>query len=278
MQYPGYLGYGAHKADGYVGIQIVIDEKGDVESAKGISGHPYFHPMLEKASLTAKFKPTIADGKVVKKKALIFYQITLPQYVKETAIARAKLGIVNGGAIKLPKPEYSQHAKDLCASGEVKVEVEISQNGKILNSTPFSGDEVLFDAARIAAQSSTFRPLPHPSIRSKGILVFNFVPERKCVDVGNVRGKWLNAPHFSIHPHSIIQVETEVLVRLGIDVQIGKVIAARAIGGHPLNSKALETEAMKLIFRTSLINSPPIIANGFVKLRIKRDRSVEVVK
>lgn len=278
IEYPRYLGYGAHKAEGEIGIQIVIDENGDVDSAKGISGHPFFRPMLEKASLTAKFKPTIVDGKAVKKRAVIFYQITLPQYVKETEKARAKLGIINGRAIELPKPEYSPQAKDLCASGQVKVEVEVSEEGKVLKAVPFSGDEVLFDVARTAAQAATFRPLPHSNIRSTGIVVYNFVPERKCMDVGNVYGRWRKTPQFSVHPHSTIQVETEVVVRLGIDGLIGKVNVAKAIGGHPLNRKAIEAEALKITFSPVTHWPPNAIGKGFVKLRIKKDRSVETIK
>jgi Periplasmic protein TonB, links inner and outer membranes len=275
VEFPSYVASGPHKWEGEISIQIVIGENGDVESAKGISGHPYFRPMLEKASLIAKFKPPVVDGKVVKKKAVIFYLITLPQYVKETVKARAKLGSINGRAISLPKPEYPQELKDLCASGQIKVEVEVSEEGKVLTATPFSGDEVLFDTARTAAQAATFRSLTHAVVRSKGIVVYNFIPEGKCVDVGDVYGRWRERPQFSVHPHSIIQVEMEVLVRLGIDVMNGKVIAAKAIGGHPLNWKAFEADALKIIFSPVTHWPPNVVGKGFIRLRIKPDRTVE---
>ena len=278
VEYPASVGYGAHTYEGDVNIQIVIDESGNVESAKGISGHPLFSPMLEKASMTAKFKPTIIDGKGKKLKAIIVYKISPPKFEDEATKSELKLAIINGRAIDLSKPEYSQQAKDLYASGQVKIEVEVSEEGKVLKAIPFSGDEVLFDVARTAAQAATFRPLPNPSVRSNGIVVYNFVPGRKCVNAGNVYGKWLKTPQFSIHPYSIFEEELEVVIRIGIDALSGKVIAAKAIGVHPLNSKTFETEAMKLTFHPSFINSPPIIAKGFIKLRIKADRTVEVVR
>lgn len=84
VAYPDYVGYGPQEYKGEVGVQITIGEEGNVESAKGISGNMYFRPMLEKASLSAKFKPTFVDGKSVKKTAVIFYKITPPG--KETEL------------------------------------------------------------------------------------------------------------------------------------------------------------------------------------------------
>lgn len=116
VEYPASVGYGAHTYEGDVHIQIVIDENGNVESAKGISGHPLFRPMLEKASMTAKFKPTILYGKAEKLGAVIVYNITPPKFEDEASKSKVKLGIINGRARSLPKPEYSRELKELCAS------------------------------------------------------------------------------------------------------------------------------------------------------------------
>lgn len=222
VEYPRYIGSGPHKWEGEIGIQIVIDEIGDVVSAKGLSGHPLFLTLLEKESLTAKFKPTIVDGKADKLRAVIVYKITPPNFEDEATESKVKLGIINCRATRLPKPEYPQVLKDLCASGQIKVEVEVSEEGKVLKAMPFSGDEALYDVSRIAAQNATFRSLTHSTVRSNGIVVYNFVPDKKCMEVGNVYGRWREKPQFSIHPHSVIDKETEVLLRLGIDGSIGK--------------------------------------------------------
>ncbi len=274
VEYPSYVGFGPHTYEGEVGIFVVIGPNGEVASAKGISGHPYFRPMLEKASLTAKFKPAIVDEKAETRRAVIFYQITPPKDPVETASSRAKMAIINGRATNLRKPEYSQNAENLCASGQVKVEVELDEDGKVLKATQFDGDQILFDVARKAVVESTFRPIPHVVTRSKGVVVYNFVPDRKCADVGNIYGRWREIPTFSIHPHSIIQEETVVIVRLGIDVMNGKVIAATAIGGHSVNRKALELDAMKIVFSPVAHWSPNILAKGFIKLKLKKDRTV----
>lgn len=61
-------------------------------------------------------------------------------------------------------------------------------------------------------------------------------------------------------------------------VRSAKVIAAKAIGGHPLNSKIIEAEALKITFSPVIHWPPNVIGKGFIKLRVKSDRSVEVVR
>ncbi len=65
-------------------------------------------------------------------------------------------GIVNGKATKLPKPDYSQEAKDFCAKGQVEVEVLIGEDGNVLEAKAISGDGLLYASAVEAAKKAKF--------------------------------------------------------------------------------------------------------------------------
>ncbi|MCD9186817.1 MAG: energy transducer TonB [Pyrinomonadaceae bacterium] len=56
----------AVNASGAVKVEILIDEKGNVVSAKAVSGHPLLRAASEKAALESKFAPTFLDGEPVK--------------------------------------------------------------------------------------------------------------------------------------------------------------------------------------------------------------------
>lgn len=67
----------AVEASGKVDIEILIDEKGNIESAKPISGHPLLWAEAVKAAKQTKFKPTIIGGKPFKVKSVIVYNFVL---------------------------------------------------------------------------------------------------------------------------------------------------------------------------------------------------------
>jgi TonB family protein len=58
---------------GKVDVQITIDEKGTVISAKAASGHIFLRSAAENAAWKAKFKPTTLDGAPVKVTGVIVY-------------------------------------------------------------------------------------------------------------------------------------------------------------------------------------------------------------
>lgn len=60
-------------ADGEVAVEVVIDEVGNVISAKAISGHSLLQKASEKAALEAKFEPTLYKGKPVRVTGVIYY-------------------------------------------------------------------------------------------------------------------------------------------------------------------------------------------------------------
>jgi len=67
----------AARAAGTVVVQVVVDEYGNVTSAKAISGPPVLHQPSVAAALQAKFSPTTLMGEPVKVTGVITYNFVL---------------------------------------------------------------------------------------------------------------------------------------------------------------------------------------------------------
>lgn len=67
----------AAKASGTVVVQVVVDEKGNVVTARAISGHPLLRAGAEAAARQAKFSPTKLAGKPVKVSGVITYNFEI---------------------------------------------------------------------------------------------------------------------------------------------------------------------------------------------------------
>jgi TonB family protein len=66
----------AVKASGAVNVQVEVDEKGNVTTAKALSGHPLLRASAEQAARQAKFNPTLLSGKPVKVSGVLVYNFT----------------------------------------------------------------------------------------------------------------------------------------------------------------------------------------------------------
>lgn len=163
-------------------------------------------------------------------------------------------GIINGRATNLPKPEYSQEAKDFCAGGEVKVEVLVSEDGKVISARAISGDELLRDSSVEAAKKAKFGQISDlPPVKMKGIVVYNFVPEKKCIVTGivNKRAQFIPKPIVPKTNHYSGTVKVEIIV----EVVTGKVIKARAVSGRSQLRIAAVNSARQATF--SPVNDVP---------------------
>ncbi len=85
-------------------------------------------------------------------------------------------GVVNSKAINLVKPIYSAAARAIRAAGEVKVQVTIDENGKVISANAVSGHPLLRESAEIAAKSSKFTSttLSNEKVKVTGIIIYNF--------------------------------------------------------------------------------------------------------
>jgi Gram-negative bacterial TonB protein C-terminal len=190
-----------------------------------------------------------------------------------------KLGIINGQASFLPKPVYTQEAKDFCACGKVEVEVLVDEKGNVIQAKAISGDELLRESSVEAAKKAKFK---HSEFNSKvrGIIVYNydsFAP--KCIvtnRIVNDRAIYLPKPIVKniVHPmHLKLQKDEIVKVEIILDRQ-GKVISARAISGHTMLRSVCEKAALKAKF--SEINDVPLIRiKTYLAYRIKPSSEVQ---
>jgi protein TonB len=65
------------RVQGTVIVQVLIDEKGNVLTAKATSGHPLLIPEAQKAALRARFSPTVLGDQPVKVQGVITYNFVL---------------------------------------------------------------------------------------------------------------------------------------------------------------------------------------------------------
>jgi protein TonB len=86
-------------------------------------------------------------------------------------------GVLNGKAIRLVQPAYPAIAKAAHASGQVRVQVLIDENGNVISATPISGHPLLQPSAAAAARQSKFSPtlLSGQPVKVSGVLIYNFV-------------------------------------------------------------------------------------------------------
>lgn len=188
----------AVRASGAVNVEVLIDEKGDVISASAVSGHPLLRQSAVQAARGAKFKPTTIDGEAVKVKGVVVYNFVLPNESdpsKDTDTAPVpgstgeriasmegftgkSGGVLNGSAIKLPKPAYPPAAQAVKAAGAVNVQVIIDESGNVEKAAAVSGHPLLRAAAVEAALGAKFKPtlLDGQTVKVNGVIVYNFVP------------------------------------------------------------------------------------------------------
>ena len=65
------------RTQGIVNVQVLIDERGNVISAKAVSGHPFLIPEAQRAALQAKFSPAFIGEQPVKVSGVISYNFLL---------------------------------------------------------------------------------------------------------------------------------------------------------------------------------------------------------
>lgn len=80
-------------------------------------------------------------------------------------------GVLNGMALSLPRPVYPPIAKQIGASGEVRVQVAVDANGNVVSARAVSGHPLLRSAAETAARQSRMRS---EAANSTGQIVYNF--------------------------------------------------------------------------------------------------------
>jgi len=88
-------------------------------------------------------------------------------------------GVLNGKAVRLVQPPYPAIARSAHASGQVRVQIVIDENGNVISATPVSGHPLLQGAATAAARASKFTPtkLSGMPVKVSGVIIYNFVAQ-----------------------------------------------------------------------------------------------------
>lgn len=86
------------------------------------------------------------------------------------------MGVLNGKATSLPKPNYPAAAKAVRAAGQVSVQILIDENGNVVSASAVSGHPLLQASAEAAARNARFSPtlLSGQPIKIKGVIIYNF--------------------------------------------------------------------------------------------------------
>lgn len=267
----------AVRASGAVQILVTIDESGNVVEAKAISGNPLLHAAAIKSALQGKFEPILLNGKPARLNGVIVYNFNLDEPIQTKKLQEKIITkvILNSSAIFLPTPDYPQEAKDLCASGQVKVQVLVDENGNAISAEAISGDELLRNSAVEAAMNAKFSPTPEIRIKTKGIVVYNFSTEKRCIEKGvvNNRASYLAKPIFP----KDCRCEGVITVRILMDVSNGKVVAANAFSGNPLLRASAITAAKSARFPFAIIDGDgkPVYVKAALVYKFKSDGTIE---
>jgi TonB family protein len=187
--------YPKEAKDAYIGgrvvLRVVVDETGTLVSVSDATGP--FHlcgsgkadPRLKalresaiEAIKQAKFSPAMKDGKPVKSVAL--FSSTFDPYKDRKGAGERMIngGVVNGKAVRLPRPGYPAAARAERASGAVSIKVVIDETGRVYSAEAVSGHPLLRGAAESAACDATFTPtsVDGKAVRVSGVITYNFVP------------------------------------------------------------------------------------------------------
>jgi TonB family protein len=86
------------------------------------------------------------------------------------------LGVINGRATSLPKPNYPAAAIAVNAQGKVDVQVTIDEHGKVVSAKAVNGNPLLRGAAETAARKARFSPtlLSNVHVKVTGVIIYNF--------------------------------------------------------------------------------------------------------
>jgi len=99
--------------------------------------------------------------------------------IKPPGTTKVSEGVLQGSAIRKPKPAYPAMAKATRASGPVQVVVTISEEGRVIEAYAASGHPLLRATAVETARQWVFTPtrLSNVPVKVQGVLTFNFVLE-----------------------------------------------------------------------------------------------------
>jgi outer membrane biosynthesis protein TonB len=188
--------------DGNLKVDITVDKSGNVKEAQVLAGPAWpcgsnpkkeidkVQDAVKQNVLGMRFSPAMKDGKPHESEMVMTFVVgaAYRQMVKEReaeAAARAgnvprivESGVMNGRALRLPKPEYPSMTPVLRMSGAVPVQILIDEQGKVILAGAVGGLHVFQSNARNAACGALFSPtsIKGQPVKVSGVITYNFVP------------------------------------------------------------------------------------------------------
>jgi len=188
--------------DGKVTVHLTVKKTGEVKDVKVLAGiiwpcgsNPKGEIAQVRRAITenieaAKFSPEIRGGNASDSNiALTFfvgriYREEMRRKASEEAAKSGKAlpkliegGVINGKALRLPKPPYPAAARAQYVSGTVSVQVLIDEQGDVASAGAVNGHPTLQPSAREAACGAKFSPtsLQGTPVKVSGVVTYNFV-------------------------------------------------------------------------------------------------------
>lgn len=186
--------------EGRIVVSLKIGREGKPESAEVIAGPEWpckSNPRREldavrkaakEYALSMKFEPATENGKPASANMLVTiatgraFDELKEKREREAAKASGRpfflrVGVINGRAISLPKPEYPSGVR---GNSVVEVAVLIGEDGKVERAGAYNGHPVFHSSARNAACKARFTPtkLKDSPIKVYGSIKYMFAGER----------------------------------------------------------------------------------------------------
>ncbi len=197
-----------------------------------------------------------------------------------------KGGVLNGKAISLPKPVYSEEAKAAKIQGTVRIEVLVDEQGNVISAEPVidrtatikledgstraveseAVNPILIESAQQAAMAAKFSPtlLSGVPVKVRGVLTYRFsvMPDQVSGGILNGKATSLPAPKY---PPAAMAVRASGAVSVQITIgENGEVESASAVSGHPLLRAAAVEAARMAKFSPTRLSGNPVKVTGVV--------------
>lgn len=149
---------------------IEFDDKVQLEADITVNdARQSFICLLRKMNKTDEADRVLYRGKTKENPELIYGPAQGPTFLSEG-------GILNGKALRLPKPEYPAQARNAGVVGTVVVQVTINEQGKVVRACALRGPALLWLSSERAAYVSEFAPtkLNGKPVKVTGVITYNF--------------------------------------------------------------------------------------------------------
>ncbi|MGB7209131.1 MAG: energy transducer TonB [Pyrinomonadaceae bacterium] len=128
---------------------------------------------------TMIFEPVRKDGKAIEERVSIGYRLRPVQSPLTDGQRKiVSIGVANGKAKSLPKPEYPEAARAARLSGGISVLVLIDESGRVISAASISGQPEFAVPGVNAACAARFSPmkLQNEPAKMLGAIAYNFAP------------------------------------------------------------------------------------------------------